>query len=62
MLILSNFQANNLSNKQQCDIIYIHVNCELDKISSRLCKEIVEVFFGKFLTNMMKIKGGCWAQ
>ena len=22
----------------------------------------VEDFFWKFLTNMMKIKGGCWAQ
>ena len=25
-------------------------------------KKLLRGFFGKFLTNMMKIKGGCWAQ
>ena len=25
-------------------------------------KKIVEGFFWGFLTNMMKIKGGCWSQ
>ena len=59
VIFLKNYKSNILCNEIRCDIIYIHVNCELDKISSRLCKEIVEGFFWKFLTNMMKIKGGC---
>mgnify|MGYP001685142951 FL=1 len=32
----------------KCDIIYIHVNCELYKISSQLCKKIAEGLFGDF--------------
>ena len=37
----------------KCDIIYIHVNCELYKIPSQLRKKIDESFF-EFLTNMIK--------
>ena len=56
---LKNYKSNILCNGLGYDIIKIHVNCELYKISSQLCKKIAEGFFGKFLTNMMKIKGGC---
>ena len=62
LLFSLNFNSKFLCNEIRCDIIYIHVNCELYKFSSQLCKKIVEGFFWGFLTNMMKIKGGCWSQ
>jgi len=35
---LKNYKSNILCNEIRCDIIYIHVNCELDKLSSQLRK------------------------